>query len=49
MTAIAVLPVLVLALILRSSVTVLLALVLDGSISARFSAEWWRARGGGTP
>ena len=43
-TAVALLPVLVVFLALTQSLVVLLALVLDGSVVARFAAELWRAR-----
>jgi flagellar biosynthesis protein FliQ len=43
-TAAVVLPVLVVALVLTLSVGVLLAVVVDGSVVARFAAEWWRKR-----
>jgi Flp pilus assembly protein TadB len=43
-SAVVVLPVLVVALVLTLSVVVLLALILDGSLVARFAAEWRRQR-----
>jgi Flp pilus assembly protein TadB len=43
-TAAVALPVLVVALVLTLSVVVLLAVVVDGSVVARFAAEWRRER-----